>query len=177
MRSDHWLKTAADTPLRDLVAGLDAIGRAPIPYARMPVRARTAFGAEFSTWGDIAGETVQSLLSYPYAGDATVLALVDAAEDTVKRYRMPTAIKRVGAAAATQRLFDELGEADRLMLSGRLFGPQQCTIQDIAEQVGVHWAWVSRNLPRVQARFAELLTDPAHREVGECARELADQLG
>jgi len=177
VRSDHWLKTAADTPLRELVAGLDAIGSAPIPYARMPVRARTAFGAEFSTWADIAGETVQSLLSYPYAGDATVLALVAAAEDTVKRYRMPAAIKRVGAVAATRRLLDELDDADRRMLSGRLFGPQQCTIQDIAEQIGVHWAWVSRHLPRAQARFAELLTDPAHREVEECARELAGQLG
>lgn len=177
MTSDHWLKTAADTPLRDLVDSLDAIGTAPIPYARMPVRARTAFGAEFTTWADIAGETVQSLLTRQHAGHGTIKALIGAAEDTVKRYQMSAAIKRVGAAAATRRLLDELDDADRLMLTGRLFGPQQRTNQDIGEQLGVHGVWVTRHLPRAQAKFAELLTDPAHREVEECARELAGQLG
>ena len=56
------------------------------------------------------------------------------------------------------------------MLSGRLFGPQQCTIQDIAEQIGVHWAWVSRHLPRAQARFAELLTGDRANPVVDAAR-------
>lgn len=175
--SDHWLKTAADTPLRDLVDSLDAIGTAPIPYARMPVRARTAFVTEFTTWADIAGETVQSLLTRQHAGHGTIKALIGAAEDTVKRYQMSAAIKRVGAAAATRRLLDELDDADRLMLTGRLFGPQQRTNQDIGEQLGVHGVWVTRHLPRAQAKFAELLTDPAHREVEECARRASRPTG
>lgn len=177
MKSDDWLKTSADTPLRDLVDGLDTIGAAPIPYARMPARAHTAFGAEFSTWADIAGETVHSLMTRRLAGDGTIMALVAAAEDTVARYRVPVVVERVGAAVATGRLLDELDESDRMMLGGRVWGLQPRTKQDIGKQLGVPAVWVSRHLPRAQAKFAELLAVPAHREVAERAGELGERLG
>lgn len=143
----------------------------------MPARARTAFGAEFSTWADIAGETVTSLQTRRPVGDGTILALVAAAEDTVTRYQEPAPAPRVGAAAATRRLPDELDETDQVMLMGRVWGLQQRTKQEIGEQLGTHATWVSRHLPRAQAKFAELLTDPAHREVGKCASELGARLG
>lgn len=177
MKSDDWLKTAADTPLRELIAGLDTVGAAPIPYARMPARAHTAFGAEFSTWADIAGETVQSLQTRRHAGDGTIAALVAAAEDTVTRYQAPVVAEHVGAAVATSRLLNELDEADRVMLAGRIWGLQQRTKQEIGEQLGVPGVWVSRHLPRAQAKFAELLADPAHREVAERASALSSRLG
>lgn len=177
VRSDDWLKTSADTPLRELVDGLDTIGAAPIPYARMPARARTAFAAEFSTWADITGETVHSLMTRRQAGDGTIVALVAAAEDTVRRYQVPVVVERVGAAEATGRLLDELDEADRVMLGGRIWGLQPRTKQDIGEQLGVPGVWVSRHLTRAQAKFAELLADPVHREVAEHAGELSERLG
>lgn len=177
MTSDHWLKTAPDTPLRDLVDGLDTIGVAPIPYARMPARARTAFGAEFTTWADIADETVQSLLTRRHAGHGTIKVLIAAAEDTVTRYQVPADIERAGPAAATQRLLDELDDTELVMLAGHVWGLRKRTKQDIGDQLGVNPVWVSRHLPRSAAKFAELLTDPAHHEVREYASDLAVQLG
>ncbi len=47
----------------------------------------------------------------------------------------------------------------------------------VAERLGVHPVSVQRNQPRAQARFAELLADPAHQEASEHAAELGGRLG
>lgn len=97
MEPDDWVRLHAGTPLRELVEGLDTVAEVPIPYARMPTRAHTVFGAEFSTWGQIAGETVEFLLERRFGGSATIVALVAAAEDTVSRYQAPAVVERIGA--------------------------------------------------------------------------------
>jgi hypothetical protein len=44
------MENAADTPLGELVKGLDDVAALAIPYARLPRRARTACGQDFATW-------------------------------------------------------------------------------------------------------------------------------
>lgn len=75
------------------------------------------------------------------------------------------------------RLVDQLDDFDRAILSAQVWALDPVSQREVAEQCGVHQVSVMRNLPRARARFAELLADPAHREVGECADELRGRLG
>ena len=60
----------------------------------------------------------------------------------------------------------------------RGYGPRHPQSQRVlAERLGVHPVSVQRNQPRAQARFAELLADPAHQEVSAHATELGQRLG
>jgi hypothetical protein len=59
------MANAADTPLGELVDGLNEVAALTIPYERLPRRARTACAADFTYWGDIAGQTIESLLRRP----------------------------------------------------------------------------------------------------------------
>jgi hypothetical protein len=119
---------------------------------------------------------VNSLLRRPRAGEATVRAVLAAAHDAVAKHQA-SAVKPVGPAAAVRRLLDELDERDRFMVAARLWAQRPLPQGVVAQQLGVTKAWVNRNQPRATAKFAELLADPTHEEVGEHAAELARRLG
>ncbi|MDT5281859.1 MAG: hypothetical protein QOJ20_3054, partial [Mycobacterium sp.] len=175
---DWWdqIANAADTPLGELVDGLDKVAALAIPYARLPRRARTAYAADFACWGDIAGQTIESLLSRPKIGERAVQALLAAAKDAVAGYRAAAVAGRVGADAAVRRLLRELDEFDHELLA-RLWAAQPEPQRSLAARLGVNIASVYRNQPRAQARLAELLAEPVHQEVGEYVGSLGRRLG
>ena len=164
------------TPLRELVAGFGEIAALPIPYARLP-RRLGAYAQEFPRWSDVAGQTPQALLSLPKVGDGAVRALVQAAQEAVKTHRDAAAAGGVGAEAAVARLLGQLDDFDRAILSARVWAAHPQSQRVLAERLGVHPVSVQRNQPRAQARFAELLADPAHQEVSAHATELGQRLG
>ena len=63
------IANAGDTPIGELVDGLHEVAALPIAYARLPRRAHTAYAEDFTCWGDIAGQTIESLLSRPRSAD------------------------------------------------------------------------------------------------------------
>ena len=57
--TDTWWQNiySGDTltaPLHQVIDGLDEIAAQPIPYNWLPGRARTFYGADFTTFGDLA---------------------------------------------------------------------------------------------------------------------------
>lgn len=77
-----------------------------------------------------------------------------------------------------QRLVDGLGERDRIILSARVWSARPQSLRTVAEPFGgVHTVSVSRNQPRAQARFVELLADRAHHEVSKYASALRGRVG
>jgi hypothetical protein len=176
--NDRWaevMATQTDALICALIDGLDDVATLPIPYGRLPRRAYNNYSAQFTCW-DIDGQTVSSLLSRPKAAEATVRALLAAATDAVAAYRAAATHRRVGA-TKVQRLVSQIDERDRLLLSARLWAPHPQTQRTLAHRLGVHNAWVQRNQPRAEARLADLVADPAHREVSEYAIELGRRLG
>jgi hypothetical protein len=175
--SDWWRTDAIlGTRLRDLVAGLDSIGPFSIPYARLP-RRLGAYAEEFPRWADLAGQTPQALLSRPKLGASAVRALIEAAQEAVRIRQDTIGAGKVGAEAAVARLVGLLDDFDRAILSAQVWALDPVPQRVVAERLGVHPVSVQRNLPRAQARFAELLADPAHQEVGEHAEEIRRRLG
>ena len=135
-----------------------------IPYARLPRRARTACAPDFMCWGDIAGQTIESLLSRPKIGERAVQALLTAATDAVARYRAAAVAERVGADAAVRRLVGDLDEFDHELLA-RLWAAEPEPQRALAARLGINIASVYRNQPRAQARLAELVAEPATRRL------------
>jgi hypothetical protein len=177
-RWPNWWRTEAilAARLRDLVAGLDSIGAFTIPYARLPRRLAT-YAEEFPRWADVADQTPQALLLRPKLGASAVEALIEAARDAVRINRDAIAAGKVGAEAAVARLLGQLDDFDRAILSARVWAPHPQSQRVLAERLGVNPVSVQRNQPRAQARFAELLADPAHQEVSAHATELGRRLG
>lgn len=173
-----WWRTEAIVvaQLRDLVPGLDSIGSFAIPFARLP-RRLGAYAAEFPRWADVASQTPQALLLRPKLGDSAVRALIETAREAVRINQDTIAAGRVGAEAAVARLIGQLDDFDRAILAALQWALDPVSKRVIAERLGVHPVSVQRNLPRAQARFAELLADPAHQEVGELADEVRCRLG
>ncbi|WP_233151354.1 hypothetical protein [Mycobacterium lehmannii] len=104
-------------------------------------------------------------------------ALVAAAKEAVARHRAAATGERVGAAAAVDRLLDDLDERDRVMVSARLWAEPPRSQGMVAQRLGVAKRWVGRHQPRALARFAELLAEPVHHEVSEHAAALGRRLG
>lgn len=178
LHNPEWWRdpTLLSTRLRDLVPGLDTIGSFTIPYTRLP-RRLGSYAEEFPRWADVAGQTPESLMRRPKLGEAAVRALIEAAEHAVQVRRDTIAAGRVGADAAVARLVGELDDFDRDILAGQVWAANPVPQRVLAERLGVNPVSVSRNLPRARARFAELLTDPAHHEVGEHAERVRQRLG
>jgi hypothetical protein len=176
---DCWdaIADAAQTPIRELIPDLHEIAELSIPYARLPRRAHNAYAADFTRWSDIAGQTIDSLLSRPWIGERTARALLAAAKDTIAGYRAAQVADPVGATAAVRRLLDQLDTRNRSLLAARLWAARPEPQHALAARLGVSSAWVRRNQPRAQARLAELLADPVHHEVGEHANGLRGRLG
>ena len=82
-----------------------------------------------------------------------------------------------GALAAVRRLLDDLDERDRVMVAAGLWPPRPLPQGAVAQRLGVAKKWVNRNQPRAVAKFAELLADPVHQELGEHAAKLGRLLG
>ena len=170
-------ETLAHASLGELVPGLNDVAALMIPYARLPTRASTAFGAEFLCWADIAGQTVDALLSRRNAGAATVRAVLAAALDVVAKQKRAATSEQLGANAAVQRLLSEFDERDHAMLSARVWAQPPQSHDTVAQRLGVTKVWVIRHQSRAEAKFAELLADPIHREVRAHAEELGRRLG
>ena len=177
MSEPDWWSTqeCLDTPLRDLVAGLESIGSLAISYARLPPRLG-AYAEELPRWADVASQTPNSLLQRPKLGEAAVRALIEAAQEAVHTSQQAAA-GSVGPQAAVARLAARLNEFDRELLSTLIWKPDPPSQHEVALRLGVHSVRVHRHLPRAQARFAELLADPAHREVREHADGLRQRIG
>lgn len=174
---DWWrAEQLLGVPLRDLVAGLDDVGELSIPYSRLP-RRWSIYSEDWPRWTDVADQTPEALLLRPKLGVAAVGALIRAAQDAVRVSQSAVAAGTVGAEAAVARLVAALADYDRTLLSELAWNPEPPTQRALAERLGVHPVSVHRNLPRARARFAELLADPAYREVGEHADALRRQLG
>ena len=156
--------------------GLDTIGSFAVPYARLP-RRLGAYAEEFPRWADFAGQTPQALLLRPKLGASAVRALIGTAREAVRVSQDTIAAGRVGAEAAVARLIGQLDDFDRAILAALQWSLDPVSQRVIAERLGVHPVSVHRNLPRAQARFAELLADPAHQEVVELADEVRRRLG
>ncbi len=184
MVSDHLDSTAwwqniqdlTETPIGELIDGLDEIAQQAIPYGWLPGRAHTFYGAQLATWSDLAGETISSLVNLPKGGIGTVRAIMIAAREAVSLARSRTG-DGVDAAAATRRLLDRLTGYDYTVLSmrGWALHPQTCRVT--AAELGVAPVNVQRNQPRADRRFRELLADPAHGAVVDYAVQLRQRLG
>ncbi len=178
--SAAWWQTIHDlteTPIRDLVAGLDEIAEQAIPYGWLPGRARTFYGTDFATWSDLAGETISSLVNRPKGGIGTVRAIMIAARDAVALARSTRLDEDLDAATAIHRLLDRLTDYDHKLLSARGWALNPQTIPVTARQLGVAPVNVQRNQPRADRRFRELLADPTHAAVVEVAEDLRHRLG
>ena len=168
--------TLLSTRLRDLVPDFDTIGSFTIPYTRLPRRMGT-YSEEFPRWADVAEQTPETLLLRPKLGEAAVRALIEAAAHAVQVRRDTIAAGRVGPDAAVARLVGELDDFDREILAGQAWTLDPVSQRVLAERLGVNPVSVTRNLPRARARFAELLSNPAHHEVGEHAADIRQRLG
>ncbi|MCH9731726.1 MAG: winged helix-turn-helix domain-containing protein [Actinomycetia bacterium] len=177
MITPDWWRTEGrlDSPLGDLVAGLDAIASLAIPYARLPPRLG-ACAEVFPRWADVADQTPNSLLQRPKFGDAAVRALIEAAQEAVHAHQQAAA-GGVVAEVAVARLTDRLNNPDRELLSALVWVPDPPSWLQVAQRLRVPLARVPRHLRRARARFAELLADPTHREVHHHADRLRQRLG
>lgn len=168
---------AVDVRLGELVAGLDTIGTQPIPYGKLPARARNAYECSYVTWSDIAGATVADLLGHRSAGVRTVESMVMAARTAVAQRQMAADPTRTTATDAANRLLDCLGTRDRKVLWAREWAPAKVTQERLATELGVHPTWLWRNESRIRSRFVELLNEPVHEGVRQSAAELRRRWG
>jgi hypothetical protein len=177
LEQDWWRnQTLLSTRLRELVPGFDSISAFTIPYTRLPRRLGT-YAREFPRWADVADQTPQALLLRPKLGEAAVRALIEAGRRAVQVRHDTIGAGRVGAEAAVTRLVGQLDDFDREILAAQVWALDPISQPIVAQRLGVHAVSVSRNLRRARARFAELLTDPAHHEVGEHADQVRQRLG
>jgi hypothetical protein len=171
------IQNLVDTPLRDLIDGLDEVAAHAIPYGWLPRRARTFYSAQYATWSDLAGETITSLFDRSNCGVGTVRAIVIAAREAVATARSTSADDPGDAAAAIRRVLNRLTEYDYTVLSARGWALHPQTIPATARQLGVAPVNVRRHQPRSHARLRDLLADPAHAAVGDYAKHLRHRLG
>lgn len=62
------IQDLTETPIGELIDGLDEIAQQAIPYGWLPGRAHTFYGSRLATWSDLAGETISSLVNLPKGG-------------------------------------------------------------------------------------------------------------
>lgn len=90
--TDTWWHTiytenTLNTPVRHLIDSLDEIATQPIPYNWLPGRARTFYGTHFTTFGDLADETITTLTDRPKGGIGTVKAILTATREALHQAR------------------------------------------------------------------------------------------
>ncbi len=164
-----------DTPLGQLLPTLKTVGQLPIPYSRLPGRARTAYAADLTQWDHLTDQTVTALAARPGAGAATVRALLQAALNTPTHPHPPAAPG--AAAAATTAVLEHLSATERALLTHRVWGAPRLTRAQTADRLGIKQGSMSRALTRAQARLTELLAEPAHQQLHVHAAQLRAALG
>ena len=138
--STHWWEhicTRTDVAIGELVDGFAEIADQAIPYAWLPGRARTFYGADFTTWSDLAGETIDTLVNRPKGGIGTVRAIVIAAREAVATARATRDDEPLDAATAISRLLDRLTAYDHGLLSARAWALNPLTIPATAHPAGL----------------------------------------
>lgn len=166
-----------NTPIGDLIDGLDDIADQAIPYGWLPGRARTFYGPDFATWSDLADHTITSLVERPKGGLGTVRSILTAAREAVAVARSTPAGEPADAATATRRLIDRLTAYDHALLATRRWPRRPTPTREIARHLGVALVNVQRSHPRAYRRFTDLLADPAHTAVTDYAHDLRRRLG
>lgn len=177
---DNWWrqnKYRVDTPLRKLVDGLDDIAETAIPYHWIPGRAETLYADHFTTWADIGGETMSTLLAWPKAGIGTVRTVALAAREAVALARTTPNKDRADVATVITRMLDQLDDYDRHLLSARRWTLHPQTIPQTADSLGVARINVERHTPRAFKRFQHLLAQPAYAVLNDDALQLRERLG
>ncbi|BBX37586.1 hypothetical protein MMAG44476_37488 [Mycolicibacterium mageritense DSM 44476 = CIP 104973] len=175
-------KDQTETPIDELVDGFAEISNQRIPYGWLPVRAHSAYAAEFTVWSDLGAETIATLLGRPYAGEATVRAVLLTACDAVARHlSAPKTTKAQmstsSLAAVLRRFIGRFDDYDRTVLSARGWALRPRSIDEIATHLGVANVNVHRNEPRSRLRFQDLLTEPWHSPIAHAAEQLRTCLG
>ncbi|WP_071288821.1 hypothetical protein [Mycolicibacterium llatzerense] len=169
--------TSPGDRVADLVPGLKSLGPLPIPYALLPTRVRTAFGASYVRWSELENVTVRDLRARPGAGHVTVRALLAAAAQAVAAHRATAGHAPANLTDALTRLRDAFNERDRAVLSALVWTAEPLTYRQLMPQLGVTTGWMERNVPRTRARFIELLAHPDHRLVRAAGTDLRARLG
>nr|QGW61229.1 hypothetical protein ICEMyc226_00197 [Mycolicibacterium sp.] len=171
--------TSIHDTFRSVVPGVDEIGTQPIPYARAGGRTKSTYGRsrEYEHWSDMADKTIATLLEHPGAAESTLTRLIDVARSDVAAHRMARGRAPLPPAAAVGAVLARLDMMDWAVLSGRVWAAKPVPRQEIAEQIGVYEGWIGRHQPRIKARFAELLTEPAHRDAAQYISDVRRKLG
>lgn len=165
-----------DTPIGELIDGLDAIADRAIPYGWLPRRAYSYYGDDLRTWSDLAGHTIASLMSRRRSGEGTVRAILTAAHDAAAAGSI-TPDNDVDAATATREVIERLTAYDHTLLRTRRWPLRPTPTRDVARQLGVAVVHVQRNHPRAYQRFSDLIAEPRHGPVAAFARGVRDNLG
>lgn len=171
------VKGQTETPVVELVDGLAEIGGHQIPYGWLPVRAHSAYAAEFTVWSDLAAETIPTLVERPYAGEATVRAVLLMARESVERNRSAASSCSSSLPSVLTRFIERFDDYDRLVLSARGWALRPQSIGDTATRLGVAKVNIHRNEPRSYQRFQDLLTEPWHNPITQAAAQLRARLG
>lgn len=166
-----------EATVQALVPGLNTIAPLDIAYSRLPGRAKTAYAPRYRRWSDIADEPVGRVLTAPGAGDRTFRALLALAHETVQANSAAAHREQRSAQAAATELLDRLDAPDRTILTDLVFPSGPRPYEQVMTELGVNKAWFDRNRPRARARFTEMLTEPAHRDVIFHADQLRRDLG
>ncbi len=169
--------TRTDVAIGELVDGFAEIAGQAIPYAWLPGRARTFYGADFTTWSDLAGETIDTLVNRPKGGIGTVRAIAIAAREAVATVRATQDDEPLDAVTTISRLLDRLTAYDHGLLSARVWALNPLTIPATAHKLGATQVNVQRATPRAYRRLQDLLADPAHAAVSDYAEQLRQRLG
>lgn len=166
-----------ETPIAKLVDGFAEIGEHQIPYGWLPVRAHSAYGAEFTVWSELGTETLSTLFARPYAGEATVRALLLVARERVARGRSAKQIAKMSLPSLLSRFIERFDDYDRAVLSARGWALRPRSIEEVATHLGVAKVNIHRNEPRTHQRFQDLLAEPWHAPIVEAAEQLRGCLG
>lgn len=165
-------------PLHQVIDGLDEIAAQPIPYNWLPGRARTFYGTDFTTFGDLAEESITTLIDRPKGGVGTVKAILTAARHAVELARTtPAGAVDENLATSIRRMLNRLSDYDYTVLAARGWALDPQTIPVTATQLGVAPVNIQRNQPRALRRLTDLLTDPTHTAITTAAAELRRRLG
>jgi len=171
------IKDQTETPIAKLVGGFAEIGKHQIPYGWLPVRAHSAYAAEFTVWSDLRAETISTLLDHPYAGEATVRAVLLAARESVARNRSTQPPSKSSLPAVLSRFIERFDDYDRIVLSARTWALRPRSIEETSTQLGVAKVNIHRNEPRSYLRFQDLLNEPWHQPIAQAALQLRTCLG
>lgn len=171
------IKDQTETPIAKLIAGFAEIGQHQIPYGWLPVRAHSAYTAEFTVWSDLGTETILTLLDRPYAGEATVCTVLLTARKSVARNRFAQRPSKSSLPAVLSRFIERFDDYDRIVLSARAWALRPRSIEETSTQLGVAKVNIHRNEPRSYLRFQDLLNEPWHKPIAQTATQVRGSLG